>query len=325
MAVTGGTGFIGSHLVRRLLQQGHTVRVLARSPEKATKLLGPQVTVVAGDLTQPNSFPAFLQGVTTVFHLASLLQDAGTPNKVFWQVHVEATRQLLEASQRAGVKQFIHFSTIGVLGAPQQLPANEESPYQASDIYQITKCEGEKLALQAFQQNKIKGCVIRPTAVYGPGDQRLLKLFKTIAQRKFRMIGNGNIFIHPVHVEDVVSGSVLAAQKKESHAQIYILGGDHAVPLKTFVALIANALGVSLKSSHIPYWPVWFAAAFCEILCKPLRIQPPLYRRRVDFFAKSRSFDISKAKRELGYAPRYSLEQGLGETCQWYCNQGWIK
>lgn len=323
VAVTGGTGFVGSHLVRRLVEAGKKVRVLARFPEKA-KTLWPttSVEIFKGNVTDPDSIKPFLDGAAQVFHLASILQEPSTPNKVFWDVHVEGTRHMLEESKRAGVKNFIHFSTIGVLGAPKILPANEETPYQARDIYQITKCEGEKLALETFRRDGLPGTVIRPAAVYGPGDMRLYKLFKFIADGKFRMIGKGDIFIHPVHVDDVVSGALLAAEKKEAHGQVYILGGEKAVQLKDFVERIAQILGVSLKSGSLPFWPVWLAAAFCEGICKPLGIQPPLFRRRVDFFAKSRAFDIAKARRDLGYTPRYSLDEGLRQTIRWYQSEG---
>ncbi len=324
VAVTGATGFVGSHLIRRLTEQGKQVRALVRSVEKAKEKLPSSVEFIQGDVTDAKTVDSFLKGTSELFHLASILQEPSTPDKVFWDVHVGGTKNLLDAALKHKLKRFVHFSTIGVLGSPKVLPANEESPYQAKDIYQITKCEAEKLALKTFRETGLSGVVVRPAAVYGPGDLRLLKLFRFIAQGKFRMIGNGNIYAHPVHVEDVVSGALLAAEKKETQAQVYILGGEKAVLLKDWVALIAKTLNRPIQKRAIPFWPVWTAALICELICRPLKIDPPLFRRRVDFFSKSRAFDISKAKKELGYQPQYSLEEGVRQTCAWYREHGYL-
>lgn len=324
VAVTGATGFVGSHLVHRLVEQGSKVRVLVRSCEKAKEKLPASIEVFQGDITDKEAVNAFVQGSDVLFHLASILQEPSTPDKVFWEVHVEATRHLLEAAIQHQLKRFIHFSTIGVLGSPKVLPANEQSPYQTKDIYQTTKCEAEKLALKTFRETGLSGAVIRPAAVYGPGDLRMLKLFKFIANGKFRMIGKGNIYNHPVHVDDLVSGALLAAEKKEHQAQVYIIGGEKPVLLKDWVKLISKVTDRPITKHSVPFLPVYFAAALCELICKPLKINPPLYRRRVEFFSKSRAFDISKAKKELNYQPKINLDEGVQQTYQWYKENSYL-
>jgi len=324
VAITGATGFVGSHLTHRLTQEGKKVRVLARNPEKAKKILPSSVEIFQGDITSPENVLPFINGATHVYHLASILQEPGTPDDQFWKVHVEGTQNLLNAALEFGVKRFVHFSTIGVLGSPKKLPANETSPYRTKDIYQRTKCEGEKLAIKTFKEKGLSGVVIRPAAVYGPGDMRMLKLFRFISKGKFRMIGKGNIFAHPVYVEDLVSGALLAGERDNHSGEIYILGGEKPVLLKDWVQLIAHTLGTKIKKGSIPFWPVWIAAFLCEGVCKPIGVHPPLFRRRVEFFSKSRAFDISKAKRELGYQPKFSLEEGIKQTGDWYKENGYL-
>ncbi len=324
IAVTGGTGFVGTHLVNRLVQEGKQVRVLVRSRKKAQEKLPPSIEIIEGDLGDKEAIDQLVNGATQVFHVASILQEPSTPDKVFWDIHVEATRHLLEAANKYKVERFIHFSTIGVLGSPKVIPANEESPYQTKDIYQITKCEAEKLAIKTFKETGLSGVVIRPAAVYGPGDLRLLKLFKFIANGKFRMIGKGNVYNHPVYVEDLVSGALLAAEKKESQAQVYIIGGESPVLLKDWVAIISRTTNQPITKHAVPFFPVWCAAVLCELICYPFKIDPPLYRRRVQFFSKSRAFKIDKAKKELNYQPKVSLEEGVKQTCEWYKQHGYL-
>lgn len=324
VSVTGGTGFVGSHLIKRLVAEGKKVRALVRCVDKAKEKLPAAVEFFQGDLSRPETLAPFLKGAGTVFHLASILQEPSTPDSVFWKVHVEGTRHLLEAALQEKVRRFIHFSTIGVLGSPKVLPADEKSPYQTKDIYQITKAEAEKCALTFFRDKGLSGVVIRPAAVYGPGDLRMLKLFRFISKGKFRMIGKGEVYSHPVHVEDLVSAAILAAEKKELQGEIYIIGGEKPVLLKDLVRLISKTTGTPLKKGHIPFYPVWAAAWMCELICRPLKWDPPLYRRRVEFFSKSRAFDISKAKTELGYRPRFSLEEGIRNTCEWYKEHGYL-
>jgi nucleoside-diphosphate-sugar epimerase len=178
--------------------------------------------------------------------------------------------------------------------------------------------EGEKLALGFFQKNNIAGSVVRPVGIYGPGDTRFLKLFKFINNGKFRMIGSGDVLYHLTYVEDLVAGIILAGEKEQAVGNIYTIGGNEYVPLKELVKLIADILEKPVPGRHLPLKPVYLAAVVCETLCRPLGIEPPIYRRRLDFFTKDRAFDISNAKKDLNYQPKYSLREGLTRTAQWY-------
>jgi nucleoside-diphosphate-sugar epimerase len=237
---------------------------------------------------------------------------------------VDATRLLLEAARAEGVRRFVHCSTIGVHSHIAHPPADETYPHNPGDIYQSTKSEGERLALEFAREHAFPLCVVRPGSIYGPGDLRLLKLFRAIARRRFVMLGNGEVFLHLVHIADLVRGFRLAAERPEAVGEAFIIAGAEYVTLNDLAARIARIAGVPSPRWHLPVWPFYAAGALCEAVCVPLRVEPPLYRRRVAFFTKSRAFTIDKARRVLGYRPQVDLETGLAETLGWYRQHGYI-
>ena len=323
IVVTGATGFTGGHLVRALVGGGSPVRVLVRSASKAANL-APGVEVYEVDITKPAAVARAVQGVGTVYHLAAAYREAAHREEGYRQVNVGATRNLLEAAAATGVERFVHCSTVGVLGHIAKPPADETTPYSPGDAYQRTKCEAEVLALSYARDRGVPVAVARPTAIYGPGDRRLLKMFKMIAKGTFVMLGKGDAYYHMVYVDDLVDGLRLLAAHPAAVGEVFILGGDRYYPLKTIADMIAQQLGVSPPRLRLPAWPFQMAGSLCEGICVPFGIEPPIYRRRVDFFTKSRAFSIDKAQRLLGYQPRVQLETGLRRTLDWYLSTGLI-
>lgn len=322
--ITGATGFVGRRLCKALDKLGYKLRVLVRD-DRADPFFRPlKAEIYKGDIRDKDVVDGACDGVEGVFHLASIVQQAGIADREFWNVHVTATRRLLEAAKKAGVKRVVHCSTIGVLGHVADPPADETADYNVEDIYQVTKAEGEKLALEVYSMSGLPVTVVRPAAVYGPGDTRLLKLFKLVATGRFRMIGDGSTLIHPVYIDDLVNGMILAYESPKAIGQVYILGGESYLSLREWIEVIARRAGVELSSISIPYTPVWLAAAACEAVCRPFGIEPPLFRRRVDFFVKNRAFSIKKAKEELEFHPKTDLEEGAEKTIEWYRQEGWI-
>ena len=321
--VTGASGFTGSHLARHLLASGYEVRALVRHSSSLAALEGLDVEVGYADLAAKEPLDAAVRGVDAVFHVAALYRAENVPRRAFWDVNVDATRRLLEASERAGVRRFVHCSTVGVQGDIQHPPATEDAPYSPGDRYQESKRDGELLALEWFRARRVAGSVVRPTGIYGPGDLRFLKLFRMIDKGTFRMLGSGEILYHLTYVEDLAEGLRLAAEREEALGEVFTIGGEGYLTLNQLVAKIAQALGRPVPDhAHLPVWPVWLAGFACELLCRPFGIAPPLYRRRVDFFTKSRAFDIGKAKRLLGYQAKVPLEEGLRRTAAWYRERG---
>jgi nucleoside-diphosphate-sugar epimerase len=322
--VTGATGFTGSQLARRLAAGGVSVRALVRDGSRATGLAGQGIECSAGDLRDGASLDRALRGVEVVYNIAALYRQAGLPAEAYRAVNVRAVGDLVERAARAGVRRVVHCSTVGVHGDVEHPPANEDAPLKPGDIYQETKLEGEKLARDAAQRSGIEVVIARPSGIYGPGDRRLLKLFRGVARRRFVVLGDGKIFYHLTFVEDLCDGFRLCGEAARAANRTYILAGGEVTTLNELVEVIAEMAKVPPPTRHLPVWPFWAAGAVCEALCAPFGIEPPLYRRRVDFFTKSRAFDIGRARRELGYEPRVTLREGIARTLTWYREQGWL-
>ena len=320
--VTGASGFTGSYLVRNLLKHGYQVRAFVRPQSNLAALEGLDVELVRGVLEEPADVLEAVAGVDVVFHIAALYREAGVPDRRYWEVNVEGTRHVLDAAVRHGVERVVHCSTVGVHGHIDQPPANEFAPFKPGDVYQVTKLEGEKLAWQYWKREQLPVTVVRPTGIYGPGDMRFAKLYRMVQKGTFVMLGRGDTLYHLTYVEDLVEGIRLAGEVEKAVGQPYILGGDGWTTLGEFVALVARTLGVKPPRRRLPVWPVYFAGYLCKKVCIPLGVEPPIYRRRVKFFTKDRAFDISKAKSELGYQPRVSLEEGVRRTAAWYKEHG---
>ena len=321
--VTGATGFTGSRLARALAAGGHDVRALVRDPARARDLDASGVELTIGDLRDAETLASVVSSIEVVYHVAAVYRSAGASTDVYRAVNATAVRRLIEAAARAGVRRVVHCSTVGVHGDIEHPPAGEDAPLKPGDIYQVTKLEGEHLARDAGERLGIEVTILRPTGIYGPGDRRLLKLFRNVV-RRFPTLGSGRIYYHLTYIDDLVEGIRLCGEHPAAANRTYILAGGEVTTLNELVRLIAEVAGVRPPTLHLPVWPFWVAGAVCETVCAPLGIEPPLYRRRVDFFTKSRAFDITRARTEIGYAPRVGLREGIGRTLEWYREHGWL-
>jgi len=321
--VTGGSGFTGGHLIRALWADGLHVQTLARGSSRLDHLPD-GVDVVCGDLGDPDALRKAVAGVDIVFHLAAAFRQARLPDRVYHAINVEATERLVEAAAAAGVRRFVHCSTCGVHGDVKGGTATEESPLRPGDVYQRTKLLGEEAARRAAERTGLNLAIARPTGIYGPGDRRLLKLFRAVARRRFVMLGPGDVRYHLTHVDDVVRGLRLCAERPDAVGRTYLLAGPTAPTLRELVSSIARAAGVPAPTRHWPLRPFRMVAAITERVCRPLGIEPPLHGRRLDFFVKDRAFDASRASRELGFDPSVTLEEGIAGTMRWYREHGWV-
>lgn len=323
--VSGGTGFIGSRLALHLLAQGHAVRVLGQTNnerESVNRSLLEQrgAEVILASVTDRERMRKCVGDIDVVFHLAALQHEANVPDQHFYSVNVEGTRNLLNASMAAGVRRFIHGSTIGVYGDGSehtlQNPVTEASPVNPANIYGITKLEGERLALS--YQDRLPVTVVRISEVYGPGDHRLLKLFRGIQKGIFFKIGSGRNLHHLLYIDDLIHGLWLAATHEKSAGEIFVLSGPDPVSTDEMIDTIAAELNVVAPTVRVPLSLFNLAAVALETICKPLGIQPPLHRRRMDFFQKSFVLSSDKAKQLLGFEPRQCFEDGVAKTAAWY-------
>lgn len=323
--VTGGTGFTGSHVCERLLQHGKRVRALVRDPARAADLQRWGAQIVVGDIRDETAVTAAMAGIDTVYHIAATFRQENISRADMFAINADGVRVMLDAAEQAGVGRFVHCSTVGVHGDIDDPPADETAPYKPGDDYQDAKLAGEKIAIAYQKNSSLPVAIFRPAGIHGPRDLRFLKLFRAIENGRWITFGSGEVLYQLVYIDDLVDGILLCGTHPNAADETFILTGREAVTLNQLTATIAAVLDVRPPRLRFPVMPVYLAGWACEMVCKPLGIEPPLYRRRVDFFRKTRSFNIIKAQSEIDYSPQVTLEAGLRRTAAWYRANGYLK
>jgi nucleoside-diphosphate-sugar epimerase len=203
-------------------------------------------------------------------------------------------------------------------------PGDEKSPIAPEDYYQETKFGGE-LVIQDYIKKGMNATIVRPTAIYGPGDPgRFLMIYRWAKKGFFPMFGNGLTFYHPVYIDNLVDAFIASMDIRKGKGETYIIADDEYLPINDLVVKTGKAMGIDIKVIHFPLMPLIIAGYICEKTCKPLKITPPIFPRRVDWYRQVRAFKIDKAKREIGYQPNIGIDEGLAKTAEWYRNKGYL-
>jgi len=316
--ITGGGGFIGSHLVEQQLSQGHRVRTIDLHTDNLRHLVRqPNLEIIMGDISYKGFMRKLLTGIDVVYHLASAHLDVSLSDEDYWRVNVEATKNLLVAACEAGVTRFVHCSSNGVVGEIQQPPADETTPCHPTNIYEETKLAGERVAQQFARDTSFQVVIARPGWVYGPRCPRTARLICTVGKGRFVMFGNGRTLRHPIYISDALVGLERCAQADVSPGEIYFLAGEESVTIRTLVDTIADLLQVSRPRLTLPLALGKAMGVGAQTAFQLINKRPPFSRRSLDFYMKDNAYDISKARRELGFKPTVSLRHGLRETMAW--------
>jgi dihydroflavonol-4-reductase len=320
--ITGAGGFIGSHLVDSQLEQGHDVRAVDLHLDLLQhQSANPHLEAITGDITDENMLKRLVEGVEVVYHLASAHLDVSLSDEHYRRVNVGATLSLLEAASLAGVRRFVHCSSVGVIGDVENPPADESTDCHPTNIYEQTKLEGEREALAYSRRTGLPVVVMRPAWVYGPRCPRTSKLMRTISKGRFLFFGNGQNMRHPVYIKDAVKGLELCASAEGVNGEVFIIAGEKAVPVAELVSVMSRELGVRSPKLHLPIALGVLGGYSLEMAFKLIGKQPPFSRRSVDFFLKHNAYNIGKAKRILSYQPQVDLRTGIKKTIQWNHNK----
>lgn len=327
LLLTGGTGFIGSRLALAARQRSLDVVVTGQvntDAERArlAELNRAGVTIANGALQNADFARTVVTGCDAVIHLAAAQHEANVPDSYFEEVNVGGTRTLLEASRHAGVRRFVYGSTIGVYGSATGGTLDEESPPRPDNVYGRTKLAAEQ-QVHEFA-SALETTIVRISETYGPGDFRLLKLFRAIDRGAFLMIGKGENRRQVIHVQDLSRGLLMAMEHPAAIGHTFVLAGGEIMTTRQMVSDIAAALGRQQPNLSAPLWPFLVSAVLLEKTLKPLGIQPPLHRRRLDFFRKSFVFSTAKAQTVLGFSPSIAFRDGAAETAAWYRANGYL-
>ncbi|MFW5870863.1 MAG: NAD-dependent epimerase/dehydratase family protein [Verrucomicrobiota bacterium] len=324
--VTGGTGFTGKALVKRLLDEGHEVTALDyKEGLKTEELRKWGATVRIGTVTNKAVVDECMKDIDIVHHLAAAFRELDVPESHYDEVNVEGTRNVLKSAAENNVKRFIYCSTCGVHGNVDNPPGDEEAPIQPADYYQKTKYMAEPI-VKEYHKNGLPSVILRPAAIYGPGDpERFAMIFKKVSSGSFPMFGDGKTYYHPLYIDNLIDAFMLAMQEGKGDGEAYLIADEEYVEIEDLVKRTARAMGKEISIKHYPVWPLIVAGHVCEKVCSPLKITPPIFPRRVDWFRQNRAFKIDKAKRDLGYKPEIGLDEGLKRTAQWYKEEGYFK
>jgi len=323
VAITGATGFLGKSLALWLSKQGHELHLHARSEAKAESIKDLAKKIVICDITDSDGIRELVTDADVVIHTVSNFRSASGPPESYKSINVDGTVNTFDNARKAGVKRFIHISTIGVLGDIKECPASETTEYNPGDNYQRTKLEAELYVReQADAGIDMELVVIRPCSLYGPGDMRMLKMFRMLKKGTFLAIGDCSANFHAVYIDDITAGIERAMTHENINKEVFILGGENYISLKEYITAAAFAVGSKYPWIKLPFWPMYALSAVVEFICVPLNIEPPIFRRRIKFYRNNRAFDISKAKNQLGYSPSINIEEGMKKTVEWYKANG---
>jgi nucleoside-diphosphate-sugar epimerase len=321
--ITGATGFVGGALARALAAEGAEIHALVRAASSRASLNGIPVQWHEGDITDPESLSRFFARAEWVIHSAGQLGEAGLTEDVYQRLNVVGTRNVLGAAMASGGRpRVLHVSSPGVLGPTGKTLADETAPYHATNWYEKTKAAAEEV-VRFYAAQGLPVTMARPGFIYGPGDKHVLRLFQAVKQGRFFYIDGGRHICHPTFISDAVDGMLLCLKQGRAGEAYHILG-PKPVTFRELGTELAKALGVPAPRLSMPKPLAAMGAWGLELAAKVTGKKPPLTRTGVDFFGEDRQYSWQKAKRELGYQPRYELADGLATTVAWYKQQSWI-
>jgi nucleoside-diphosphate-sugar epimerase len=317
--ITGAGGFIGSHLVDSQLNLGRQVTALDLNLGRLKHAAShPCLSLIEGDITNTETVEKVLKGTDLVFHLASAHLDVSLPASYYEKVNVTASLKLLQLAHKAGVKNYVHCSSVGVIGDVVNPPANEDTQCNPTNIYEKTKLAGEREVIKYSLEQNYPIAIPRLAWVYGIRCPRTAKLFSTIKKGHFILFGSGNNLRHPIYITDAVRGLELSSQLEDADSKVFILAGDKPVSVKTLASEIAVVMGKKPTFIKLPLSVGIFAGTVSQFLFQLLKKNPPISRRSMDFFIKDNAYDISKAEQLLGFFPKTDLKNGIKLTYQYY-------
>jgi nucleoside-diphosphate-sugar epimerase len=319
--VTGGNGFVGRHVVSALKDRGDRVRVVVLPTEDTRWLEERGVAIHHGDIRQLDTLAAPMQCVDGVVHLAAMM-DVWRPIEEYHAVNVGGTENVCRAALAAGVSRFVHMSSSSVYGVALGAPADEGSPLAPfRDPYPATKAAGDRLVQRMIVEDQLPAVIIRPDQILGPGDHlHFGRMADRLRAGKGVIVGSGDNAIPLVYVTDVVQGLLLALDHDQAVGHAYNITNDHPLTQQQLLHAIAHEIGANPPRLHLPYHALYAAGYAAERLAmlRPSWRRPPITRLGVAFLGTDNRYAIDKARRELGYAPRVALQDGVQLAATWY-------
>jgi len=322
--ITGATGFIGSNLTQRLIDEGHLCRCLVRKKSLIEPIKDhANIELFYGDITRKETLKDICKGIDIVINSAGILGQWNSSIEDLRPVNAEGITNLVDEMVKNHVQYIIQLSAGGVTGPVNGPPADKTYISQPKTPYEKTKWEGEKNTIMLFNRFKLPIVVIRPTFTYGPGDPHKLPLFRAVKKGRFIFIGSGESTNHPVYIDDLISGIILVLQTRPL-GETFIIGGPSPVTKNELIGANAHELDVNRNFLHIPRWLASLGGIGMVFLAKLFKFEPILTPSRVSMMADNWGYSIKKATAKLGYKPKVDLKTGIHMTAQSYMDLGWL-
>jgi nucleoside-diphosphate-sugar epimerase len=322
--ITGGNGFLGRNLTWALQERGDNVRVLALPAEDTGWLEKRGVQIFRGDIRNPDMLTAPMCGVDGVFHLAAMI-GAWRPMQDYYAVNVAGTENVCRAALASGVQRVVYVSSAMVYNMAIGRPVTEDDSLAPLDEpYSMTKAEGDRLVQRMIAKDHLPAVIIRPSTLFGPGDRlNFGRIADRLRARKAIIIGSGRNAVPFVYVTDMVQGLLLAMSHERALRQIYNIGSDQLLSQQALFASIAREIRVPPPRIHVPYRTLYAAAYAAErvAMFSRSRVRPFVTRHGVKLYGADNQISIDKARRDLGYAPRVPLREGVQLSAAWYLHQ----
>jgi nucleoside-diphosphate-sugar epimerase len=323
--VTGGTGFIGSHLVQALLAQGHEVRCLVRDARRLGWISGlPSVTIAQGSMDEPRSLLENMRGVHRVYHVAGLTRARAA--REFFRVNGEGTRRLVQACLETpdGPRRLVHLSSLAAVGPmPMATACTEDVSPRPVSPYGWSKLQGEAAVLDA--RDRLHVTVLRPPVVYGPRDRGVLEVVRWVARGLLPMPAGPPRTLSLCYVQDLVTALLAAGEAPVPSGEIFHVAGEGAFTWEQVGDALGEALGVHPRPLRIPA-PILLALATGADAWAWLAGRPSFFSRgKVREAAGHWLCDTNKARRQLGVVPSVGLREGAAITVKWYREAGWLR
>jgi nucleoside-diphosphate-sugar epimerase/predicted dehydrogenase len=326
--VTGASGFLGSHLVERLIRQGAAVRALVRPTSQVGHLRGLDIDWVDGDLSDVEKLKRGMEGCDVVYHCAAATNGSWSD---YLESTVRGTDRVLEASAALGVRRFVYISSLSVYGVSQFKDhelVTEDVPYEPypeqRGYYTRSKIEAEKLVLEYGRDKKLPIAILRPGTIYGPGGKVFFPLIGYALKNKiFLIIGRGDHLLPLAYVENVIDAICLAGIQEEAIGQIYNIVDDSKITQQQYLNELIQRTGLKALTLHVPFSSIYIMASLLEVQAALTKTNGalPLSRYRLVSATKDLRYDASQAKKQLGWKPNISFEEGLSRTFEWYNNE----
>jgi nucleoside-diphosphate-sugar epimerase len=314
--VTGGSGFIGNALVRRLRRQGHEVRALTRSERAKAIVTEADAISVQGDITQPGSWQDEVRFGDVVVHAAAFVSDWG-PRREFYRVNVDGTKNILDALKKWD-GHFIHISSIAVHGFRPGTYTEASPASPDRHPYCDSKARAERLVDMAIKEG-LKASLARVAGVYGPGDPHFIARFlDQVRSGRIFIVGKGDQPSNLIYIDDIIEGMILIAKRECEPGQRYVLSDPSAPDVLIMIQHALTGLELRARIQPVPMWIAMAVASVQEMRSHIAKSHPSLTRYAVKAIGNRCVFSTGVTAKKLGWSPKMNVQEGVARTISWY-------